>query len=454
MAIGPSFRVEPGYFGMIDPKTRNRGANKDLTCNSGNWLGGFDLDASKSWLPGYSIPAVFGLLQGINFLEKQIAMTYARARLWLGICGVGSLVVICSLALLANLPNRWLSGDQFFSLRDLTQLILVTIAFGVWLAPFDFLGGFYFPSKFNKTSESFGPWFRNYLAAAIGQSLLFLIFATLILMSGRLFGLVGCLAVITGGILFCLVLRNVMMRARQVDSDWASNKFVDALELVQSWKIFVPKTMIVSHRDIGFTGGIIGLGNAARIVVPESWLKTMSKQELATAIARRAVAIDSGSYTRGLVIAFVWNILGFVLCTFLPNAGVNSVGELVTTFCGFTLWSFVGLLTLPTISRNASLRIDQVLSRHGTPSTWIRDTAYSLDQMQDGEPDRSKLIETIFHPVPNVSSRNRDYPASAWEAWNVARTTLFFSWACFGLLSRAVHCNVGRPELWTMLPTD
>jgi hypothetical protein len=65
------------------------------------------------------------------------------------------------------------------------------------------------------------------------------------------------------------------------------------------------------------------------------------------------------------------------------------------------------------------------------------------------------LIESIFHPVPSLSNRRalstRTYPPIAWHA---ARMTLFLSWGCAGLLSRAVHCNVGRPELWVMLPTD
>jgi hypothetical protein len=37
-------------------------------------------------------------------------------------------------------------------------------------------------------------------------------------------------------------------------------------------------------------------------------------------------------------------------------------------------------------------------------------------------------------------------------AWHAARTTLFLSWAGFGLLSRAVHCNSGRPEPWALPP--
>ena len=381
-------------------------------------------------------------------------MSYGRARLWLGISGVGSLVVICLLALALQLPTRLLSGSQQFSWFDIKQLIFVAMAVSAWLLPLDFLGGYAMPRKYHKSFDSASLWFSTYFKAVIGQSVLFLLFAFGILTAGRQFGLMGSLLVIGCGMLVCIVMRNQLMKLRRLDSHWASNKIVDALQLVQSWDLFVPTTMIVRHRDIGFTGGIIGFGNSAKIVIPESWLKLMSKEQLATAIARRAVAINSGSYSRGLLLAVVWNAIGFAVCTMIPNAGVTSVAELVTTILGFTIWSFLGLLILPTLSRNASLRIDEQLSQRGAPTRLIWDTAYSLEQLQDGETDRPKLIETIFHPVPNVSSRNRQTSRPVLAAWNVARTTLFLSWACFGILARAVHCNVGRPELWTMLPTD
>ena len=381
-------------------------------------------------------------------------MTYARARLWLGISGVGSLVVLATLALFFNVPYSILATNQQFSWTGVGQIIAVALAVNLWMTPFDYLGGYKLPTTFNKSSESFTQWASNYIAAVIGQSALFVTFAVSILVAGRFFGLTGALLAICGGIAISLIVRTQLMRMKQFESNGTSEKLVEAQKIMQSWKVPLPATMVVRHRDVGFTGGIIGFGRNTRIVIPESWLHSMSKQQLATAIARRAVAITSGSYTRGLILAFLWNVIGFVLCCHLPLAGFTSVAALVTTFCWFTLWSFVGLLVLPTVSRNASLHIDQVLSQRGTPADLIFETAYSQDKMQDGEPDRSKLIEAIFHPVPSVSSRNQKPTKSTLSAWNAARTTLFFSWSCFGVLSRAVHCNVGRPELWAMLPTD
>lgn len=380
-------------------------------------------------------------------------MTYARARLWLGISGVGSIVTIAAIALVAGLPQSLLGNSSAYGLREILQLSSVTGAFILWLFPLDFLGGFLLPRKFRKSDQAFGGWFRSYLVAALSQALLFLLFGSLIIVLSQRYSMVGGFVAISFGIFACFVARNRLLLNRESKTESSSEKLLDAIGLIQSWEIFVPKTVVVEHKDIGFTGGIVGIGKQAQIVIPKAWL-SFTREQLATSIARRAVAINSGSYTRGLILAFAWNAGGFLLCSVLPGAGLTTVAGLVTLVCGFTLWSFVGLLTLPTVSRNASLRIDQELLHQGMPADLISDTAFTMDQLQDGEPERSRMIETIFHPVPNVASRNRPEPIRGLAAWNVARTTLFFSWACLGFLSRTVHCNVGRPELWTMLPTD
>ena len=380
-------------------------------------------------------------------------MTYARARLWLGITGVGSLVTLSVLALLFQWQSVFSADTCSLSIEQFGQLASFAGLFMLWLIPFDFLGGYWLPKKFGKSRDSFSSWLVRYVPAVLGQASLFVLFGSLILTLSKLLGTVGGLLAITSGVGICLLVRNQWVVRRRVQSALVSNKLTDAIALIQDWQIFVPKTLVVRHSDIGFTGGIIGVGKYARIVIPESWLE-FSTTQLAAAIARRAIAIESGSYRLGLIVAFTWNVVGFMLCTLLPGAGLASVASLIATIFGFTLWSFLGLLVLPTVSRNASLKIDQTLVGMGVTESLIFQTANEMDQLQDGEPERPALIETIFHPVPNVASRNSSCPINGLVAWNVARTTLFFSWPCFGFLSRAVHCNVGRPELWTMLPTD
>jgi hypothetical protein len=90
----------------------------------------------------------------------------------------------------------------------------------------------------------------------------------------------------------------------------------------------------------------------------------------------------------------------------------------------------------------------------GVPLETLHQTLSTLDRLQDDEPQRTALIETNFHPVPSVENRRSESSSGFPIAWHAARMTLYVSWACMGLLVRAVHCNVGRPELWVMLPTD
>jgi hypothetical protein len=165
-------------------------------------------------------------------------------------------------------------------------------------------------------------------------------------------------------------------------------------------------------------------------------------------------AVQTGSRTRGILLAIAWIGLGFAIASYLPGAGVTSIAELVTTCLGFTSWTFIGLLILPTVSRQATYAVDRNVLNHGVPSELLMAMLKKLDRLQDDEPSRPSMIETIFHPVPSLENRSASSDGGNPVAWHSARMMLFLSWACLGLLARAVHCNVGRPELWIMLPTD
>ena len=361
-------------------------------------------------------------------------MTYARTRLWLGITGVGSIVVLMSTALILGLPTKLASNEPTFGLSQILELAAFATVFVAWLLPLDFLGGYWFPRKYGKSEERFATWLLRYLPAVVAQAALFVGFGSLILLLSQTLGVGGGFVAISIGMIICYFLRSLWIGFRQVPEAGESTKLNEALELVKSWNIQVPKTVVVKHRDIGFTGGIIGFGRGSRIVIPQGWLE-FPVNKLGTAIARRSIALESGSYLRGIMVAISWNIVGFILCSLIPGAGLSSVAGLGTTICAFTIWAFLGLLTLPTVSRNASLKIDQLLRQSGLNNDLILETADQLDQLQDGEPERTAYIETIFHPIPSVASRVPEGQATGWEAWQAARTMLFFSWLCLNFLS-------------------
>jgi hypothetical protein len=387
-------------------------------------------------------------------------MTYARARLLLGMFGVGFIVVLSTVLLLSKYPLEILPGSQSWSGDDLKALFLLFGCLVAVLFPLDLLGGFLLPSRWRPNTISLGKFLAGWLRGVLVQGTLFLAAALLILFMGRWLDVPGAILAVAG---VAIVLVGSQLRIAQFAGALETQSIEDpedaatverAQTIVTKWGWKPRPITVLGHHDSGFTGGVAGLPGMETVVLPTETFTRLSPEQLAIVIARRLEAIRSGSRTRGLVLALVWVIAGFALSAMLPGAGVTSVAGLAMTCLGFTLWTFFGLLTLPTLSRQASYAIDGKVLQSGVSPEVFQQMVKTLDALQDDEPRRSALIETIFHPVPSVENRRTTNSAKAPIAWHAARMTLFVSWACMGILVRAVHCNVGRPELWVMLPTD
>ncbi len=364
-------------------------------------------------------------------------------------------MVLSGLMLWSGWPVSLLPDGQSGTVSDFTALLGVFASLAVLMLPLDLLGGYLLPSRRSPGSIRLPSFVPTWLRGVLVQGVLFSFGSLLVLSSGRAFGLPGAtFAVFSIGLVLVafqfLVARCVAgLEPVQLDADLDA-----AIRLCSAWGYPSRPIVVVEHDDPGFTGGVVGLPGRESIVVAKSSIENLPPEHLAATIARRLEAIRSGSRGRGIAVAFAWVIIGFVLSASLPGAGVSSVRELVTAYTGFTLWTFLGLLTLPTLSRQASYAIDAAVVRNGVPKQVLSDALDSLDRVQDDEPERAALIEAIFHPVPSVGNRDADLSTGSPIAWHAARMTLFVSWACSGMLVRAVHCNVGRPELWVMFPTD
>lgn len=380
-------------------------------------------------------------------------MTYARARLWLGITSVGLLVTASIAAIVWQVPYRLLPTDDVWHFADLTSLLVFLAAFCLLMLPLDILGGWLLPRKFERSSSSFGTFVREWISGVAVQSSFFLVTSLLILAAGRFGGVALALATILLLMLASVAVQGNLARLLVGPEVADPKQLAAALQRLRRWGIQPLATVVVQHRDPGFTGGVVGFPGREVNIIPAAWSERFTVDQLAVILARRTVAVRTGSRTRGLLGSMLWVTAGAVLALLAPRGGAASVAALVTTCCVFTCWSFVGLLVLPTSSRRASLTIDQRVREVGIPADLLDAAIVSQDQLQDDEPQRPALVETIFHPVPSVANR-RGNANSLGGAWHIARTTLYLSWSCLGLLSRAVHCNAGRPELWVLLPTD
>ncbi len=375
--------------------------------------------------------------------------------MWIGIGGVGLIVVSCLIAILEGLPGRFLPTSREGSIADIGWILLLLGSVVAFMAPLDFLGGYFVPSRFHRQNLPLWSFLRKWSRGVAVQAILFLLSSLVILTIGRNFGLLGVLVWITGMSMVYVGFPKRLVLAMtggrwNVDDD----KVNRSLDRASGWGLEKLPVVVVHNTDPGFTGGVVGLPRFESIMVPRDFVDKLTTDQLAIVFARRLVAVESGSRTRGILLSLVWIVSGFSLASLLPGAGVASVSELATTCLGFTIWTFLGLLALPTVSRQASYAIDGEVLRRGAEAETLNATIRALDLLQDDEPSRSALIETIFHPVPSVDNRQNKTRGRSPFAWHTARTTLFLSWTCMGLLARAVHCNVGRPELWVMLPTD
>ena len=391
-------------------------------------------------------------------------MTYARARLWTGIAGVGMWVVLSSVALASGAPGLLLDGvggDALGDARALAGLFLLVIAFRL---PLDVLGGLVLPRSFARPAPTLPGFALGWLRGVLVHAGLCVGSGVLLLAVGRQAGLLGALCVLVLLMVALLALQEPV--ARWIGGLRVASPQAEALRArFAAAGVEPPDVRWLDTPDPAFSGGFCGLGRRS-LVLPTRWLRELDADEIALLARRRLDLEGDGLRLRGVALAASFNALGFALAATLPGAGVATLAELVTTAAGFTLWSFLGLLVLPTWSRWATFAADAGAVREtagaagaaGDERRRLVHLIEALDRSQDDEPERPRWVERIFHPVPSAASRVRalraggDAPRAG--AWHLARTALYLSAACLGVLGRVVHCNAGRPALWVYLPAD
>ena len=350
--------------------------------------------------------------------------TYARCRLILGMANVGFWVCLSSLALSLDWPSHLFATQSLTGFKLLTALAPFLAGYIILQAPFDMLGGVVLPILFRRLGESMDDYIISWLRGVFVQTVIFL-------------------AIAWSWLSFPTFLRELMV-------GWMTILLL--LQLPLAWIVgvfYLRSSNAWKSLDDAFTGGVVGFPGMQSVI-------------FATGRGPRVRAIDErrrrhlqkmGLANAGIVIAVTFNLIGFLLISTVTNS--SSVAGLVEMVLWFTIWSFLGLLILPSLSRPAVYTADYVLYAKGM----ARDEFVSYvqgDPSQAGEETRSSWVERIFHPVPSVSNRVARWGRlPRWSGgWHAARYALFLSWAGLSLINRAVHCNVGKPNVWVMPPCD
>jgi uncharacterized protein YbjT (DUF2867 family) len=381
---------------------------------------------------------------------------YGRARLWLGISGVGTIVVMAVVGLVFGLPARFLPPAGGALREQLLGLAGFVLAYAAVHVPFDLCGGYLLPHRYGRRHPPPGRFLAS-LARGVGvHSGIMFMAAVSLLLAGRAAGVLGVIAAGAALVPALLGLRIAVAAAmapleltpslpRARDEPGAADRPPQILP-----------TFMAESDDEGFTGAVVGVVRPRLHLLPLRWREVLDAEAFGTAVQRRQMAVASGGWWRGRMLATGFTLLGIALAALVVGDRRLATAEGIVTFSlVFTVWSFLGLLTLPTPSRRGVEEIDERLLAAGCPRSVLARTIESLDDLQDRERERTTLIETIFHPVPSVEARLRGpHSTGVTGSWDAARTAVYLSLAGLGLLGRAVHCNCGRPSLWAFLPID
>jgi hypothetical protein len=368
---------------------------------------------------------------------------------------VGTIVVVSLLSLLLRIPVRLLSTGKDGVGMDIGQLAVVLFVYACLNGPFDFLGGYILPKKYGRTTVRFPEFLRGWLRGVLLHSLVLMFVALALLNAARTGGFPLVLGAFLGINIGLLVMQTFLAKIVGLTSYQRPETESFALVPGQPGQKR-PEILLAVNTASYFTGGITGLPGQESILLPERWLKAFSPEQREAILLRRVGVLRNGSRTRGLLLAMGWNLVGFCLA-YLLSGHVASIADLVTFSLWFTLWNFLGLLVLPRPSQNGVFGGDAFALQHGVEKQELYTIIQQLDRDQDDEYSRSPGVETYFHPLPSVERRVALLDKGVAQengAWHAARMAIYLSWAGVSFLSRAVHCNCGRPDVWVFLPCD
>jgi len=376
---------------------------------------------------------------------------YGRARLWLGMSGVGSIVVLAAAGLIFDLPTRMLPPADAPLASQLRGLVGFVLAYAAVQLPFDLFGGYLLPKWYRRKHPSLGGFLAGLARGVAVHAGILIAVASGLLLAGRAAGGLGIVLAAAGLLLVLLRVRVAIAAA------------LAPLELTPSSPVLgdepafpVLPTFMAESTDEGFTGAVVGVFRPRLQLLPMRWRETLDPAAFTVAVRRRQLAIQTGGWWRGRLLAIGFTLVGVGLAAAVVGDGrLATAAGIVSLSLVFTLWSFLGLLVLPTPSRRGVADVDRRLIAAGFERNDLERTIRLLDDLQDRERQRPPVVETIFHPVPSVEARLRGPHAPGMRGcWDAARTAVYVSASGLGLLGRAVHCNCGRPALWAFLPID
>ena len=130
---------------------------------------------------------------------------YGRARLWLGMSAVGTVVTLAAVALALGLPGRVVAALDAPPQAQLLGLVGFALLYALVQLPFDLLGGYLLPRRYGRSHPPPGRYLAGLARGVAAHSAVLLTAATVLLLAGRYGGVAGTVA--AGALLALAALR-------------------------------------------------------------------------------------------------------------------------------------------------------------------------------------------------------------------------------------------------------
>ncbi len=373
---------------------------------------------------------------------------YGCVRWRVGLLSLGFWATISILGLVLD------GGTVFASCGHGPEITLATF-WGCYVLlgfAFDFWGGYLLPKKHGRSSSTFTNWLSKWCRGSLLHAAYLWLASLALLRVAEHLGFWGSIAFV--GVHMILLARFQFFFA----------KLLAPLRRVKSGRLPIEDGALsrlrihtVESEDEAFTGGVAGPPGREGIIIPAHWQENLPTEVMSTLRARRLGTVISGSRSRGLFAAILWNLIWFSIAAWLSPQPLSSVAGLLHTIFWFSLFctlGHTGLLAL--LSRRGSMEVDSWTHAKGACEFKLQQAISFTNKLQGEQPCKRNPLEAIFSAIPSVEKRLQHLfmKKHIRGAWNASYMMLFLSWAGLGLVSRAGPGNLGRPELWVFLPCD
>ena len=116
------------------------------------------------------------------------------------------------------------------------------------------------------------------------------------------------------------------------------------------------------------------------LLFPKRWREVLGTEGFEFAVSRRTLAIKTGSWLRGRLVALSFTAVGLLVSALLIDLSqLGTAWGTIQFSLWFSLWSFLGILTLPTLSRRGVIEIDERAKADGYPVPLMRVFTERLD---------------------------------------------------------------------------